>query len=110
MTSLKNEVTVISKRIRTKNDIEKIDPKEIIKEAISLSPKEDEEGEIERRKISEVLNDIKEKTIKEYLNSVSNKKIMEIKDELNTSMEIYNKNMFNICKHKKWRYFKSRIN
>ena len=96
MTSLKNEVTVISKRIRTKNDIEKINPKEIIKEALELSPKEDEEGEIEKRKISEVLNEIKEKTIKEYLNSVSNKKIMEIKDELNTRMEIYNKNMFAI--------------
>ena len=90
-------MTSLNKRvIRNKNDIEKINPKEIIKEAMSFYPKEDEEGEIERRKISEVLNDIKEKTIKEYLNSVSNKKIKEIKDELNTRMEIYNKNMFAI--------------
>ena len=44
MTSLKNEKKKI---IRTKNDIEKITPKEIIKEAMALSPKEDEEGEIE---------------------------------------------------------------
>lgn len=91
MSSLKNEI-----KIRSKNDIEKINAKEIIKEAMSLSPKEDEEEEIERRKISEVLNNIKEKTIKEYLNSVSNKKIKEIREELNTRMEIYNKNMFAI--------------
>ena len=96
MSSIKNENINIYKIIQSKKELEKINGNDIIKEAISLMPIDEDNLQIEKRKILETLNNIKEKVLQEYLNSISNKKIKEIKEELSNHIDKYNKSMINI--------------
>ena len=87
----------VYKILQSQKELAKINGEDIIKEAIlSLPKKEDEEEEINRRKISEYLDNVKEKTLKEFLNSIRNKKIQQIKEELGTHMDKYNKSLYNL--------------
>ena len=95
MAKLVNEE--VYKILQSQNEIAKINTDDLIKEAISSLPKkEDEEEEINRRKISEYLNNVKEKTLKEFLLSIHNKKVQQIKDELGNQMDKYNKSLYNL--------------
>ena len=74
---------------------EKINPQEIIKEALSTIPKKEENTkEINNNlKISEQLNRIKMKALDEYLQSIRHKKLKELKDGIGEEMDKYNKNI-----------------
>ncbi len=81
--------------LQSQEELQKINGEDLIKEAIlSLPSKEDEEEEMDRRKISQYLNNVKEKALSDFVFSIRNKKIQEIKEELNNQMEKYNKNMY----------------
>ena len=75
--------------------LEKINPQEIIKEALSTIPKKEENTkEINNNlKISEQLNRIKMKALDEYLQSIRHKKLKELKDGIGEEMDKYNKNV-----------------
>ena len=75
--------------------LEKINPKEIIKEALSTMPKKEENTkEINNNlKISEQLNRIKIKALDEYLQSIGHKKLHELKEGIGEEMDKYNKNI-----------------
>ena len=93
MTKATNEE--VYKILQSQKSIAKINGEDLIKEIIASVPtKEDEEEEIEKRKISEYIENIKEKSLKEFLYSIRNKKIQEIKDELSNQMTQYNKSLF----------------
>ena len=81
--------------LQSQEELQKINGEDLIKEAIlSLPSKEDEEEEMDRRKISQYLNNVKEKALSDFVFSIRNKKIQEIKEELNNQLEKYNKNMY----------------
>ena len=75
--------------------IKKVNPKEIIKEALSSVPKKEENSkEIHFNvKISEQLNRIKIKALNDYLETIRHKKIKEIKDGFEEELDKHNKNI-----------------
>ena len=79
-------------------NIEKINPKELIKEALStIDKKEENSKEINYyQKISEQLNRIKIKALKNYLQSIGHKKLEELKEGIGEEMDKYNKNLFSL--------------
>ena len=78
-------------------DLKKINPNAIIKEALStFLKKEKNENSKETNynmKISEQLNRIKEKAMKDYLESIGHKKLKELKEGIGDEMDKYNKNI-----------------
>ena len=76
-------------------NIERINPKEIIKEALSTIEKNEENSKENNYnvKISEQLNRIKDKALNEYLQSIRNKKMKELKEGIGDVMDKYNKNL-----------------
>ena len=81
--------------LQSQEELQKINGEDLIKEAIlSLPSKEDEEEEMDRRKISQYLNNVKEKALSDFVFSIRNKKIQEIKEELKNQLEKNNKNMY----------------
>ena len=76
-------------------NIEKINSKEIIKEALStINKKEENSKEINyNQKISEQLNRIKFKALKDYLQSIGYKQLKELKEGIGEEMDKYNKNI-----------------
>ena len=76
-------------------NIEKINPKELIKEALSaIDKKEENSKEINyNQKISEQLNRIKFKALKDYLQSIGHKQLKELKEGIGEEMDKYNKNI-----------------
>ena len=92
MESKNNEIKQEKNMIK---NIEKINPKQIIKEALSTLEKKDENSkEINYNvKISEQLNRIKDKALNEYLKSIRNKKLKELKEGIGDVMDKYNKNL-----------------
>ena len=92
MESKNNEIKEEKKMIK---NIEKINPKQLIKEALS-SLEKDEKNSKEVNfnvKISEQLNRIKDKALNEYLQSIKNKKMKELKEGIGDVMDKYNKNL-----------------
>ena len=75
--------------------IKKVNPKEIIKEALSSVQKKGENSkEIHFNvKISEQLNRIKIKALNDYLETIRHKKIKEIKDGFEEELDKHNKNI-----------------
>ena len=76
-------------------NIEKINPKELIKEALSaIDKKEENSKEINyNQKISEQLNRIKFKALKDYLQSIGHKQLKKLKEGIVEEMDKYNKNI-----------------
>ena len=78
--------------------IKKVNPKEIIKEALSSVQKKGENSkEIHFNvKISEQLNRIKIKALNDYLETIRHKKIKEIKDGFEEELDKHNKNIYSL--------------
>ena len=76
-------------------NIEKINPKKIIEEALSTLEKKQENSKENNYivPISEQLNRIKVKALQEYLQSIKHKKIKELKEGIGDAMDKYNKNL-----------------
>ena len=76
-------------------DLDKINPKKIIKEALSTIHKKEENSKETKFnvKISEQLNRIKTKALNDYLQSIGHKKLHELKEGIGEEMDKYNKNI-----------------
>ena len=76
-------------------ELDKISPKQIIKEALSTFKKNDKNNKETNYnlKISEQLNRIKMKSLKDYLQSIGHKKLKELKEGIGEEMDKYNKNI-----------------
>ena len=92
MESKKNEIKKVKNMII---NIEKINSKQIIEEALSTLEKKEENSKetYYNVKISEQLNRIKDKALNEYLQSIKNKKMKELKEGIGDVMDKYNKNL-----------------